>query len=313
MRRYKWFIWISVFTILGLIFGLKQFGYWEKKTGPTLPVHQLSNHIYTICGDYGNMIVMKGPDGALLVDSKHASLVPALRQVFLQINLDPANIRFILNTHYHADHVGGNHILKSARTEIIAQQKTAERMRQALFNPFFEERSKPVPAEAMPNIRFKKKMTIRLNGERIALVHYPGHSDGDAIVFFHKANIIHLGDLYFNDIPPCADIVAGGTINGMIESLNRLLPLLDEKTIVVPGHGAISNKAGLVNYLRDLTTLRNAVQAGIDKGMSAKEIAATKPTAAFDKDWSYRWFNPDRCVEYTYLDLIRFKSTKRIK
>jgi len=162
----------------------------------------------------------------------------------------------------------------------------------------------PAPEIARPLVTFKKEIMVYLNGEDVKVFHVePGHTDGDAVIYFQKANVIHMGDLYFEGLYPYIGIYSGGSINGMIKVINQILPMIDKKTKVVPGHGPLSNKAQLQKYVSMLTAVRDNVSRLLQDGHTMEEVVAAKPTRAFDEKWGKGFLPPDQFAKLVYMDL----------
>ena len=162
----------------------------------------------------------------------------------------------------------------------------------------------PAAEIARPLVTFNKEITFHLNGEDVKVFHVePGHTDGDSVIYFQNANVIHMGDLYFEGLYPYIGIYSGGSINGMIKVINQILPMIDENTKVVPGHGPLSNKAQLHEYVSMLTAIRDNVSRLMQKGNTMEEVVAAKPTRAFDKKWGKGFLPPDQFAELVYMDL----------
>lgn len=263
-------------------------------------------HVYMISGDYGNMLVSKGKDGFLLVDTKHDSMIPLIEGELKK--LGNHRVKYILNTHFHGDHIGGNKGMAKDGAVIIAHENVRERMQRKHYNEFFKGSSKIAPKEALPTLTFKKETSLHFNGDEILMSHFPGHTDGDSVVFFRKANVVHLADLYFNILVPSAEMSAGGSLHYMIDSLNKLMPMLNDKTKVVPGHGPVATKKELQQYIDMLTGVRDKIVKGIADGKTSKDMVAAKLMKAYEKKLLFGWFNLDRFVQYHYIELSRFKD-----
>ena len=250
-------------------------------------------------GGSGNIGVFSGKDGIFLIDTgKEPQHVELIKTAIATITTEP--IRFILNTHWHSDHVNGNELFAKDGAIILAHQQVRERVSTA------QDQTPPLPQAAWPVITFEKNLTFHLNGDDVEIFH-PGnaHTDGDAIVYFRKANVLHIGDIYFNGLYPWIDVPSNGSIDGMIDAVTQVLPMLDEKTVVIPGHGALSDKRGLEEYLAMLTGIRDAVRSLVDAGKTLAEIQAAKPTQAFDEKWGKVWLTPDQFTELVYSGMVK--------
>jgi len=264
---------------------------------------KVTDSIYMLTGAGGNLGVCSGEDGIFLIDDQYAPLTEKIRAAIGKISQDP--IRFVLNTHWHGDHTGGNENLGKSGTLIVAHDNVRQRMSTEQFIKFFGSKSEPSPKVALPVVTFNDTITLHLNGEEIHAFHVPpAHTDGDSAVYFRKANVIHMGDLYFAGMYPFIDGSSGGDISGMILAADKVLELINEETKVIPGHGALSNRAELASYREMLATVRDRVAKLVAAGKSAEEIVAAKPTADLDAVWGQGFIKPDQFVGIV-LDALR--------
>jgi glyoxylase-like metal-dependent hydrolase (beta-lactamase superfamily II) len=260
---------------------------------------QLTNEITVLMGIGGNIGVFTGDDGIFLIDtSQDAKHVEPMKAAITNISDKP--IRFVLNTHWHYDHVNGNEALAKAGAVILAHKNARQRVSTV------QDQTQPLPQAAWPVITFEKNLTLHINGGDVEIF-YAGnaHTDGDAIAFFRKANVLHIGDIYFEGLYPWIDVPANGSIDGMIDVVTQVLPMLDEQTIVIPGHGPISDKSGLQDYLAMLIGIRDAIRPLVDAGKTLAEVQAAHPTQAFDDKWGKVWLTPDQFTELVYSGMVK--------
>ncbi len=271
-----------------------------------IEMKQITNDVSVIpgVGGSGNIGIFSGKDGIFLIDTgKEPQHVELIKAAIATINTQP--IRFILNTHWHSDHVNGNELFAKDGASILAHRQVRERVSTV------QEQTQPLSQTAWPAITFEKNLTLHLNGDDIEIFHLGNaHTDGDAIVYFRKANVLHIGDIYFNGLYPWIDVPSNGSIDGMIDAVTQVLPMLDEKTVVIPGHGALSDKSGLEEYLAMLTGIRDAVRPLVDAGNTLAEVQAAKPTQAFDEKWGKVWLTPDQFTELVYSGMIKQQTGK---
>jgi cyclase len=260
--------------------------------------------VHMLIGAGGNIGVSSGPDGVLLVDGQSAAATEKIRAAVAALGDRP--LRFLLNTHWHGDHTGGNENWANAGAVIVAHDNVYRRMSAGQDMPAFGRKVPPAPAKALPVVTFNDSLTFHLNGEEIRVFHVgPAHTDGDAIVWFTKANVVHTGDLFFNRTYPFIDVASGGSIDSMIAVCSRILPLLGSDTKVIPGHGPLSDREGLRAYRDMLATVRDRMKRLVKDGKTLEQVQAAKPTAGFDEVWGQGWLKPEQFVGIVYSDLSR--------
>lgn len=264
----------------------------------------LGDGIYMLVGEGGNIGVSVGEDGTFLIDDQFAPLTEKITAAISAISAEP--VRFVFNTHWHFDHTGGNENFGKAGAVIVAHDNVRTSMSQDHFIEILQREIPASPPAALPIVTFNDTVTFHLNGETIHAFHVdPAHTDGDAIIHFQEANVIHTGDTYFNGFYPFIDLDSNGSINGMIAAVEKVLAMVDEDTLIIPGHGALSNQEELQAYLSMLTTVRDRVQAAIDEGMSMEDFIASEPTADLDADWGKGFLKPEQFLQIVYTDLAR--------
>jgi len=259
----------------------------------------VAKNIYLLYGRGGNVAVLTGDDGAIMVDDQFAAQVPLLRDAISQFTDAP--LRFVLNTHWHGDHTGGNELLGKADVMIVAHDNVRKRMSTEQFQAHFDRSTPPSPAEALPVVTFSDKVSLHFNGEDIRLIHVPhAHSDGDTMVHFRQANVLHMGDTFFNGNFPFVDISSGGNLNGIIKAAELGLSLTDADSKIIPGHGKLTDRDGLQTYLNMLLGVRDSVQRLVATGLSREMVVAAKPTLNWDADWGNGFINPDAMAGFAY-------------
>jgi glyoxylase-like metal-dependent hydrolase (beta-lactamase superfamily II) len=218
----------------------------------------LRKNITVLMGSGGNIAVVTGKDGKLLIDAGFAVSKPAISDALAGINSDP--IKHLINTHWHVDHTDGNEWLHAAGADITAHRKTRERLTQTITVPLWESTFLPVPTGALPTIVFDDEHTVHLNGNTIALKYYlPAHTDSDISATFTEADVIHVGDTWWNGYYPFIDYPTGGSIDGAIRAAERNVSSTTNSMIIIPGHGEIGNRSHLIEFRDMLVTIRGNV------------------------------------------------------
>jgi glyoxylase-like metal-dependent hydrolase (beta-lactamase superfamily II) len=264
---------------------------------------RLSDTVTMVKGQGGNIAVSAGEDGVFIIDDQ---LKPLTDQLLAAIRkIDDRPIRFVINTHYHGDHVGGNEALGKAGSVIVAHDNIRQRMRSDQVSNFFGRTTPAYPPAALPVLTFNDRVTLHLNGESVTAHHVPrGHTDGDSIVHFPASDVLHVGDIFFNGLYPFIDLDGGGSIQGMIAAVELGLSISGEQTKIIPGHGPMSNRDELQDYHDFLVKARDNVQTLVDKGLDLEEAIAAKPTAEWDAALGGVWIKPEQFVTFIYNSLV---------
>jgi len=281
-------------TICLFLFPLINLSAQDRFAKVEIKTEKLTENIYVLFGAGGNIGVLVGEDGVIMIDDQFAPLSEKISAAIAKISNEP--VKYLLNTHWHGDHSGGNENFAKKGATILAQQNVRKRMSEGLTRSP-ERETPPAPAIALPVITFSNELSLHLNGEDILAIHvHHAHTDGDAQIFMPKSNVLHMGDTYFKGRWPFIDIQSGGSIDGYITALNHALFLVDDETQIIPGHGAMSNRAELMAYRDVLATVRTRIKMALSKGQTLEEIKAANYIKEWE-DWGAVFINNEVIVE----------------
>ena len=273
-----------------------------KNSAATSPIvtHRLRNNISVLEGSGGNIAVLTGKDGKVLIDAGIAVSRPQVSKALDAIGAEP--VTHLVNTHWHFDHTSGNEWLHSTGAVIIAQENTRKHLSAVQRVEDWDYNFLPLAPIGIPHEVFASEHHLKRNGASIALKHYgPAHTDSDISVTFGEANIVHVGDTFWNGIYPFIDYSTGGSIDGMIAACDATLAATTDDTIIIPGHGRpVSNKTELQEFRDMLAAIRDNVATLKRQGRSRDETVAAKPTAAFDAKWGQFVIDPGFFTRLVY-------------
>jgi glyoxylase-like metal-dependent hydrolase (beta-lactamase superfamily II) len=263
---------------------------------------KVAEGIYMLTGAGGNIGVSVGDDGIVVIDDQFAELAPKIREALRGIADKP--VRYVLNTHYHGDHTGGNAAFAAAGSTLIAQENVRKRLAEGTTARGRKE--EPAAPAALPVITFGDRLTVHLNGEDIRAIHFPaGHTDGDAVIFFPKANVVHMGDdLWTHGGFPFVDTENGGSVSGMIAGCEKVLASVPADAKFIPGHGDLSTADDVRKFVKVLSDTRAAVAAAVGKGLTPEQMKEQKILAQWD-EFGQQFIKIDAWIDTLYLDVTK--------
>jgi len=282
-------------------------GYGQTAVTP-IQAAKISDKLAVVSGDGGNVGVVMGPEGLMMIDGGYANRADELQKAIAG-NVDSHKVQLLFNTHWHGDHVGSNELLGKAGVKIMAHENCKKRLSSKIFMEAFNMEVEPLKPEGIPMQTFSKGGKMTFGGQKIEYTHFPqAHTDGDVYLFFPEINVLHTGDLYFSGMYPVIDYTTGGWVGGMASALDSLLKVGDAKTRIIPGHGPISTKA-------DMQASRDMLHAMMDKfdplarqHKTIDEVVALKPTQDFDGKFGMGVLSPDIWVKIAYTSIGRHSS-----
>ncbi|MBM4218564.1 MAG: MBL fold metallo-hydrolase [Gammaproteobacteria bacterium] len=273
----------------------------QDATQPEIRAEQVAPGVHVLYGSGGNIGVSAGPDGVFLIDDQYAVMTPKISEALAKLAPEPP--RFVLNTHWHGDHTGGNENLAAKGSLIVAHDNVRRRMSADQFSRFFDRTTPASPGKALPVVTFNDGVSFFLNGDEIRGAHVAhAHTDGDVFIQFRSANVLHTGDLVFAGRYPFIDLDSGGSVDGVIAAVDRMLALADDSTRIIPGHGDVTDKAGLAAYREMLATASGRVRELVKAGKSIEEVLAAQPNADYDERLSWDFITSERFARILYRD-----------
>ena len=265
---------------------------------------KVAGNVYMLQGAGGNIGVSVGDDGILIVDDQYAPLADKIRAALKGIA--DKKLRFILNTHWHGDHTGGN-VVFGPEAPVIAHENVRKRLSTEQRSEVFKSTTPPAPKEALPIITFNQSLTVHFNGEEIRVIHFPqGHTDGDSVIFFSTSNVVHLGDDFFAGRFPFVDLESGGTVEGLIRNIGEIIGKIPVGAKLIPGHGPISTIDDLKKYHGMLQQTTEIVRQKIAGGKTLEQVKSEGLPAEWEP-WGTGFIKTDRWLETIYKSLTAKK------
>lgn len=290
------------FQKITLVFALFLFSFigFSQQKEVIIKVNKVADNVYMLVGQGGNIAISVGEDGVFMIDDQFAPLTPKILAAIKTVTDKP--VKFLINTHWHGDHTGGNQNMQKEGAVIVAHENVRKRMS---VDQFHKERNKTTPAspkEALPVITFSKDVSFHFNNEDIFIFHvHEAHTDGDAMVYFTKSNVLHMGDTYFQGKYPYIDLNSGGSTQGYIAAIKKALLLINDDTKIIPGHRNVSDKAALQAYIKMLEEIEKNIITEINAGKSEEEVTQnTSLTKKYDDLKFGDWFISGKVLRKTF-------------
>ncbi len=279
----------------------------EQFDNSPLKTTSLGQGLFMFSGDGGDVTAIVDDGSTLLIDSGVDSRATELSDAVFKITLRP--VTRLVSTHWHFDRIGGNVFFGSAGVTIIAQENVKTRLSSVQDVPFVGLHDGHYPPQALPRVTYASSMTLRQGSQRLTLVNYgPAHTDGDSVIYIAPANVAVVGDIFSNHFYPIIDLASGGSIDGMIHSLDRILAQTDDQTKIVPGHGPVATRADLQDYRDMLVQVRQRIKVLIAAGKTIDEAVAAAPTKDFDAKWGGGYVPPDVFTKMVFSSLLKTSS-----
>ena len=284
--------------ILLLLFFISTNTNGQKKEVKIEPI-KLTDQLYVLKGKGGNIGLFIGQDGVFMIDDQFAPLTPKILIAIKKITSKP--IKYLINTHWHGDHTGGNENIEKEGALIVAHNNVRKRM--SIDQVVRGKTKKASPESALPVITFTDDMMMYFNNDDVLITHiHNAHTDGDAIIYFTKNNVLHMGDTYFQGKFPYIDLASGGSINGYIDGIEKAILLSNEETKVIPGHGNVANRSDLKSYLKMLNAIKSNIQKEIDNKATLQEVLVNKAITEGYKSFN-GWINEEKIKTAIYKSL----------
>ncbi len=263
---------------------------------------EVASSVHMLVGSGGNIGVSTGSDGILVIDDQYAPLTEKILAAIKAISDRPVD--FVVNTHWHGDHTGGNENMGKAGAVIVAHRNVRARMSTEQFSSFLNRTTPPSPPGALPVVTFTEDVSFHFNGDELHVFHVePAHTDGDSVVHWRSTNVFHMGDLFFNGGYPYIDLGSGGSADGIIAAANRVLELANDESKIIPGHGKLSNKKELTAYRDMMVEVRSRISEHVTAGKSLEQVLAAKPTEDLDAQWGTGFIKGNQFTEFVYRSL----------
>lgn len=283
-------------AILGLLTAI-QFSFAQNFDKVEIKTQKINDNLHVLFGAGGNIAVLTGEEGTVMIDNQFAPLSEKIQAAIDALSSNP--VQYVINTHWHGDHTGGNINFAKKGATIIAHENVRKRLMTDNVRPF-GRKSEAQPPAAWPRLTFDNNLQLHHNGITVQLIHHhAGHTDGDALVLFGEYNVLHMGDIFFKDRFPFIDTALGGDPDGLMDIVAASLMLCDADTVIIPGHGSISNKEDLKRYQQMLLIMKDRVKAAINNGTPLDQIDVAEMVKGYET-WGEGFIKSDVFVKTLY-------------
>jgi cyclase len=295
------------FVVCGVLAATVSFAQRDFSNTSIEAVH-VAGSVYMLKGEGGNIGLSIGKDGVLMVDDQFAPLHDKIMAAINELN--QGDIKFVLNTHWHGDHTGGNEALAAIDTTVIAHDNVRKRLAEGLYIPLFDRKIDPRPKEALPVITYERSVTIHFNGEPIDVIHVPtGHTDGDSVIFFRESGVVHMGDQFFNGFYPYIDLSSGGSVEGYMNNIENILSELPDNIKIIPGHGPLGNKEDLKALLSLLREATGIVLLRVSEGQSLEQAVEVGLPQSIEEKWGGGFLSTEKWLTILYNYYVQIENT----
>jgi glyoxylase-like metal-dependent hydrolase (beta-lactamase superfamily II) len=276
----------------------------------TVKVVPVAPGVYMLEGMGGNIGLSVGKDDAFIIDDQYAPMTPKIKAAVATVT--PKPVRFVVNTHWHGDHTGGNEAMAGSGAIVFAHENVRRRMSKEQFLEAFNWRTPASPPGALPVITFSDTISFYMNDDTLNTFHVRNaHTDGDAVIFFRRANVVHMGDTFFNGMYPFIDISTGGSLTGMITAANQTLAMTNAATRFIPGHGPLATRADLQRYRDMMTTVQQRVGRLVARRRTLAQVIAAKPLEDLDAQWGNGFLKQEQFLTIVYGSLRERQPARR--
>ncbi|MCW8877035.1 MAG: MBL fold metallo-hydrolase [Kangiellaceae bacterium] len=300
-------------TLIGSALMASSIGFAQDGASPDFATTEVSKGLYMLSGvggfTGGNIGLSVGEDGVVMIDDSMPPLLDKMKKAIASVT--PNKVDFLINTHVHGDHTGNNEAMGKDGTHIVAH----DNLRRHLIKKGVrtQDGMKPAPKHALPVITFSKSMSFHLNGEEANIFHVAhAHTDGDAIIHFKDANVIHTGDTFFNGMFPYIDLASGGSVKGYIKAQQRVIKLSNDKTKIIPGHGPLATKKDLQAAVDMLIDSKKLIKALVKAGKSEDEVVKANPLKKYHDKWNWQFITTERMTRQIYKGISQSKKHKKV-